>query len=40
MSCVWGDSIGDGCCELEVIEEALMAEVGTEVDGIVGRKLV
>lgn len=40
VSCVWGESTGDACCELDVKEEALMAEVGTEVDGMVGRKLV
>jgi hypothetical protein len=40
VSCVWGESTGDACCELDVKEEALMAEVGTEVEGIVGRKFV
>lgn len=40
VSCVWGESTGDACCELDVKEEALIAEVGTEVEGMVGRKLV
>ena len=40
VSWVWGESTGHACCELDVKEEALMAEVGTEVDGMVGRKLV
>jgi hypothetical protein len=28
---------GEGCCELDATEEALIAEAGIEVDEIVGR---
>jgi hypothetical protein len=28
---------GDGCCELDAAEEALIAEADIEVEGIVGR---
>jgi hypothetical protein len=28
---------GEGCCELDATEEALIADAGIEVEGIVGR---
>ena len=34
---VCGDIAGDGCCELEVTDEALIAEGGIEVEGMEGR---
>lgn len=38
MICVvCGDIAGEGCCELDATEEALIADAGIEVEGIVGR---
>ena len=34
---VWGDMAGDGCCELDATEEALIAEAGIEVELMLGR---
>jgi hypothetical protein len=34
---VCGDMAGEGCCELDATEEALIADTGIEVEGIVER---
>lgn len=37
MWVVCGDIAGEGCCELDATEEALIAETGIDVAGMVGR---